>query len=187
MGEVWADEGGDSLIICFCGPRDVHIAPVAEAVKASGFLITRGITGEGTGIDQVAKEWIVATLGKDNYKGFPAKWNDFSHPRSVRKYRKDGSVYNASAGPIRNGEMSEVADAVIAFVNCAEQNGSGTWDMVRQARSKNLPVFLWILPHECDYKVKSFSEDSGSGIWACWCGEEKEREAKILCRQEGLF
>lgn len=175
-------------IIAFSGPRTIHSAPIAEAVRASGFLITKGITGEGDGLDQIAKAWIIENLGIENYQGFPAKWNDFSDPRSVRKYRRDGSAYNAASGPIRNGLMLESASALIAFPNCKPDTPrSGTWDCIRQARAKGLPVFLWPMDHKCDWKVETFSEDTGKGVWVCWCGEKRERTARILCAQVGLF
>ena len=54
-------------------------------------------------------------------KVFPAEW------------KKWGPV----AGPIRNGEMAGYADALIAFW---DGRSSGTLDMIRKARAKDLPV-----------------------------------------------
>jgi hypothetical protein len=51
----------------------------------------------------------------------------------------DWNRYGDSAGPIRNAEMAEVADALIAFPKSGAAN-RGTMNMVNTAREKGLQV-----------------------------------------------
>ena len=54
----------------------------------------------------------------------------------VERHPPDWSRWGNAAGPIRNAEMANVADAVVAFAG-----GRGTADMIRRAQEKGLPVF----------------------------------------------
>lgn len=45
----------------------------------------------------------------------PAKWDDLDNPIRLIKTRKDGTKYNALAGPIRNEEMAKIATHLIVF------------------------------------------------------------------------
>lgn len=56
----------------------------------------------------------------------------------VRLFRADWGQYGAKAGPIRNGQMAEYADALVAF-----PGGSGTANMVAQATQRGLRVWDW--------------------------------------------
>jgi len=55
---------------------------------------------------------------------FPADW---------KKYRN-------AAGPIRNAQMAEVADAVLCVW---DGKSSGTKDMMNQARKRGLPLYVF--------------------------------------------
>jgi hypothetical protein len=45
------------------------------------------------------------------------------------------------AGPLRNSEIAQIADRVVAFPNEPEDHmGSGTWDAIRQARAAGKEV-----------------------------------------------
>ena len=71
------------------------------------------------GADYFGEKW--AAKNNIAVEGFPAEWVHFGR----------------SAGPRRNQEMADYADACIAF-----PGGNGTADMVRRAREKNLRVIL---------------------------------------------
>ncbi len=59
------------------------------------------------------------------------------HKLPCTVYNADWKKWGNAAGPIRNAEMAEVADAVVAF-----PGNRGTADMVRRAREKNLKLIL---------------------------------------------
>lgn len=77
------------------------------------------ITGDAKGADWLARAW--AKFTKASYEGYPADW------------KKHGKA----AGPIRNKQMLDEGkpELVIAF-----PGGSGTADMVRQAKARGIKV-----------------------------------------------
>lgn len=86
-----------------------------------------------TGADDLADKWArgrgVPVLP------FPAAWHDLVTPPVARRFWRDGTIYNAAAGGVRNQRMIDEGrpDLVIAFAG-----GKGTADMLR--RAKGLPV-----------------------------------------------
>lgn len=118
------------------GIRDYDL--VKKAVVQSHFSISEIYSGGANGVDKMGEEY-----GRKNgipVKVFPAKWEDFSAPCSV-KINKFGRKYNAMAGYNRNRKMAETAEALIAI-----HNGSpGTQDMIEVARAKGLKVFEWFV------------------------------------------
>jgi len=83
--------------------------------------ITEVVGGGANGADLCGKTF--AKVNHIPYKEFKARWG----------------CYGKSAGPIRNKQMAEYADALIAF-----PGGRGTEDMIRQAKEKGLKI---INPH----------------------------------------
>ena len=74
------------------------------------------------------------TLGEDFANKYhfpiiemPAKWDDIENPIRLIKTRRDGTKYNALAGPIRNEEMAKIATHLIAFW---DGKSSGTKSMI---------------------------------------------------------
>ncbi len=84
------------------------------------------IHGAATGADAFAGEW--AAMSGVEQQRFPADWG----------------AHGRAAGPIRNGQMLREGkpDIVIAF-----PGGTGTADMVRQARRAHVPVTEALLPN----------------------------------------
>ncbi len=80
--------------------------------------ITRVVSGCASGADSEGVRW--ALRSAIPIKQFPAKW----------------TTHGKAAGPMRNSEMSNYAEACIAF-----PGGSGTEDMVRKAIAKGLKVY----------------------------------------------
>jgi len=80
--------------------------------------ITEVVSGCASGADQEGELW--AKSAGIPIKHFPANW----------------SKYGKSAGPIRNREMANYADAVILF-----KGGSGTKNMLEEARAKGLKIY----------------------------------------------
>jgi hypothetical protein len=90
-----------------------------------------------TGADHFADEWFVLHCGFHDVLPFPADWDDISHPDAVVRTRRDGTKYDAKAGPRRNQKMIDEGkpDIVLAF-----PGGDGTADMVRRARKAGVKV-----------------------------------------------
>lgn len=94
------------------------------------------IHGGASGADSLAKEWADERgVEPDCY---PALWNDLTARDAVIKRRKDGSSYNANAGPTRNAKMLREGkpDCVVAF-----PGGSGTQNMIDLSRAAGVKVF----------------------------------------------
>lgn len=97
--------------------------------------ITKIVHGAARGADTFAANWAY-----DRHvfvQSYPAKWNDIDAPGAVIRFRTDGELYNAAAGPIRNRFMldKEKPHLVVAF-----PGGEGTEDMVAYARKKGVEV-----------------------------------------------
>jgi len=108
--------------VIIAGSRTITDRKLVEvAIKASGFTITEVVCGMARGVDTVGFNW-----AKDNnipVKEFPANWNK----------------YGRSAGPIRNKEMADYAEALIAVM---VPGSRGTKNMVETATKLGLKVHL---------------------------------------------
>jgi hypothetical protein len=100
---------------------------VEKAIKKSGFKITEIVSGAARGIDRLGEKY--GYENKIPVIQFPAKWNELGR----------------SAGYIRNAEMAEYADALIAIW---DRKSKGTKHMIDLARSKKLKVFVHIVKRE---------------------------------------
>jgi predicted double-glycine peptidase len=92
------------------------------AVNQSNFIITEVVSGAAKGVDTLGEKW--AKEKSIPIKRFPADW----------------SRYGKLAGPIRNKEMANYAEALIALPS---KDSKGTRDMIRQAKSVGLKVFVY--------------------------------------------
>lgn len=95
---------------------------VAAAVEASGFEIAEVVSGCCRGVDKLGEKW-----AED--RGLPVK-------RFLANWGKHGK----SAGPIRNREMAEYADALIAIW---DGKSRGTANMIEEAEKRGLKVFVY--------------------------------------------
>lgn len=95
---------------------------------------THLICGMCSGADKGGFRWANAN-GLDVVP-MPARWHDLSHPKTVRRVRPDGTVYNAAAGPIRNEEMAKIAQSCILF-----PGGDGTAGMRQLAIQYGIRLF----------------------------------------------
>ncbi|HEY4355984.1 MAG TPA: DUF2493 domain-containing protein [Acidobacteriaceae bacterium] len=105
----------------------------AARLEDNGPLVI--IHGAAKGADTLAKDW--AEWRRFECIGFPAKWDDISHPDAVIREHADGRKYNLLAGFWRNREMLEEGkpDLVIAF-----PGGDGTAHMVKLAKQAGVEV-----------------------------------------------
>ena len=81
------------------------------------------VEGGATGIDFLAKSYAISKNIKR--KEFPADWD--KHGRA--------------AGPIRNKQMAEYSDILIAF-RYVDNPSRGTENMIRQAKENNLKIII---------------------------------------------
>ena len=96
---------------------------IDEAVKKSNFQVTEVVCGLARGADMFGGKW--AVNNSIPVKTFPANWDE----------------YGKAAGPIRNQQMAEYADALIVFI----WDGSrGSKDMLmRMGRMKKPTFAVW--------------------------------------------
>lgn len=104
------------------GSRGIDsVMDVLAAMADSGFEITEVVSGGAKGVDLLG-ELLAASSGIP-VRRFPAEWDR----------------HGKSAGPIRNIQMAEYADALIAIW---DGKSRGTKHMIDQAKRRNLKVFV---------------------------------------------
>lgn len=94
---------------------------IAQAVARAHFPVTEVVCGEARGADTFGKKWAYE-VGIP-VKSFPADWNK----------------HGKGAGPIRNREMAEYADALIVFIWDASR---GSANMLRTMQDFNKPCYV---------------------------------------------
>lgn len=100
------------------------VGDVERAVDQSGWReeITTVLSGCQRGVDAHGEEW--ARANDKLLLFYPANWN----------------LYGKSAGPRRNAQMAEEADALIALWDGVSP---GTQSMIAIARQRGLQVFVY--------------------------------------------
>ncbi len=120
--------------VIIAGGRDIEDCdPVQTAITESGFKITEVVSGGARGVDKSGEA--LAALHGMPCKVFPADWN------------KNGKA----AGPIRNRQMADYADALIAVW---DGQSRGTKNMIETMRKLGKPVHVHTLqtPQDCHEK-----------------------------------
>jgi hypothetical protein len=106
------------------GSRNItDLALVYRAVDLSNYEISEVVSGLARGVDTLALEF--ASAEDIPVKGFPALWDKFGR----------------SAGPLRNREMGDYADCLIAIW---DGKSSGTRHMINYMKSLGKPTFVFI-------------------------------------------
>lgn len=101
---------------------------VDRAVIESEFDISEVVSGTAKGIDKEGEGW--------------ASYHDIP----IRRFPADWRKYGRGAGFVRNEQMADYADALIAIW---DGKSSGTKHMINTARKMELEVFvLKVVPHE---------------------------------------
>lgn len=126
------------------GSRSIKdIKLVYRAVAFSDYAITQIVSGTASGVDKLGEEY-ARNMGIPVVR-FPADWD----------------LHGKSAGYIRNKEMADNADALIAIWDGASK---GTKHMIDIAKQKGLKVFTVLLG-----KYKPDSSLLGKDIqWIQW-------------------
>lgn len=112
---------------------------VCEAIEASGFEITEVVSGTANGVDTLGENW--ADARGVPIKRFPANWKNIKVKGAVVRQNKYGK-YNAAAGHIRNEQMAQYADALIAIW---DGESRGTADMIAMGHKYGLKVYVFLV------------------------------------------
>lgn len=101
-----------------------HLIPeaVARFEAMTGEKITEEVCGMAKGADTFGMKWAMCEA-KIPVKKFPADWE----------------TYGTRAGPIRNGQMADYADGLIAFI---WEGSRGTANMIQQMQNRNKPCYI---------------------------------------------
>ena len=117
--------------VIIAGSRYLPISTVSvkQAVAISGWRdkISEIVSGGARGVDGAGEWW--AEYRRIPVKRFPADW----------------ARHGKAAGPIRNREMAEYADALIAVW---DGKSKGTANMILEMHRLGKPVFVWRV-NEC--------------------------------------
>lgn len=95
---------------------------VERAILESGWheQITEVVCGSARGVDGIGARWARA------------------YSIQVRYFRADWDIYGKAAGPIRNKEMAQYADALILVW---DGQSKGSADMLRKAKAHGLRIY----------------------------------------------
>lgn len=111
--------------VIIAGSRHINdMSALRRAIELSKFDITEIVSGGASGVDTLGEIYAAE-------KGIP-----------VKRFPADWDKHGRSAGPIRNGEMAEYADALIAVWHGASR---GTANMIKQASYKKLRIHQHIV------------------------------------------
>ena len=106
--------------VIIAGSREGFVARnVFEAIEESGFTITEVVSGTARGVDKDGEYW--AKLNSIPIKQFPADWENLGK----------------SAGFLRNKQMAEYANALIAVW---DGKSKGTENMISIMKKLNKPI-----------------------------------------------
>ena len=109
--------------VVIAGSRDITDYDVLlKAIKECPFQITEVISGRARGVD---------ALGEQFAEDYGLKLHPF--PADWKRLRN-------AAGPIRNAQMADFADAVLCVW---DGKSPGTKDMMNQARKRGLPLYVF--------------------------------------------
>ena len=100
---------------------------VVSAIKRSGFKITEVVSGCAQGVDTLGLKY--AAMNHIRVMKFPANW----------------SKYGRLAGFVRNAQMADYGEALIAIY---VGNSRGTLNMIKQAQDRKLPTYIVCLDNK---------------------------------------
>ena len=103
----------------------VDIGLIPRAVRESGFDVSEVVSGCARGVDRLGSSWAR------------------SENKPVQYFSPDWKGYGKRAGFVRNSEMADNADALIAIW---DGRSRGTQHMIEIAKKRGLRVFVYSLP-----------------------------------------
>lgn len=116
---------GANIKVIIAGSRDIidyAIHYVIKAIEQSKFDITEVVSGGARGIDWCGEKW--AEANDVPIKRFLPQWND----------------HGKQAGILRNIQMAEYADALIAIW---DGQSRGTRHMIHEAQKRQMPHYVF--------------------------------------------
>jgi hypothetical protein len=113
---------------------------VARAIDLAPWPITEVVSGKAPGVDRLGERWAFENFVP--VKLFPAHWGS-------------GTTYNRRAGFLRNEEMAEYAEALVAVW---DQQSSGTRHMIKIAVARKLRVLVVSVKGEILFKTEDAPE-----------------------------
>lgn len=114
--------------VVIAGSRTIKdYALILRAILQSRFEITEVVCGCAVGVDRLGHQW--AILNEIPIKEMPAQW------------QKHGKA----AGPIRNREMAEYADAAIVVW---DGKSRGALNMIEQMNKLQKPCHIMVITNE---------------------------------------
>lgn len=99
-----------------------HYGVFHNAMEDLGQYVTEVVCGAAAGADQMGAEWAV------------------DRGLKIQMFPPDWERWGTAAGPIRNKEMAEYADVLVAFW---DGKSKGTANMIKQALSNGLEVHVY--------------------------------------------
>lgn len=114
--------------VVIAGSRNIKdYSLILRAILHSRFDITEVVCGCAIGVDRLGQQW--AIINQIPVREMPAQW------------QKHGK----SAGPIRNREMAQYADAAIVIW---DGKSRGALNMIQQMNSLNKPCHIMVISDE---------------------------------------
>ena len=111
--------------VIIAGGRDItDECALNAALFKSPFNVTEVVCGKAAGTDTLGSNWAIANTVPVKY--FPANWN----------------TYGRAAGPIRNKEMADYADALILIW---DGKSRGSANMLKTMQQQNKPIYQHIV------------------------------------------
>jgi threonine/homoserine efflux transporter RhtA len=112
--------------VIIAGSRTIEDYLMVEAaVAASGFEITEVVSGNARGVDRLGEQWA------------------FQRGILITRFIPNWDLLGKKAGHIRNAQMGEYADALIALW---DGKSSGTKNMIDYMRIKKAPIYVHRTP-----------------------------------------
>lgn len=112
----------DGLKVIIAGSRTIEdYSLVCRAIEKSGFQVKEVVSGTARGVDRLGEKW--AAFNKIPVKSFPADWDK----------------HGKAAGPIRNRQMAEYADALVCLW---DGKSKGSKHMIDIANELGLAVYI---------------------------------------------
>jgi hypothetical protein len=114
---------GDPVKCIIAGSRDAQVTMkmLKDCIYQAGFPITEVVSGNSGNVDKLGEQWGLAMH------------------LPVTQFNAAWQTYGASAGPRRNRQMAEYADALIALW---DGKSKGTFNMIKEATKRELSVYV---------------------------------------------